>query len=157
MVGNVVLEAQLAFVKGRQILDGILILIENELVDDACRLKKELILFKIDFEKAYDSVDKRYLGDVMIKMKFPLLWRLWDLECVTTTTLSVLVNGSLTNKFKLKIGLCQSDPISPFTYLLVFEGLNVMNTLLKKLFTGFVVGSHNNVSASHLQFVDDTM
>jgi hypothetical protein len=73
VVGNVVSEAQPDFVKSRQILDGILNLIVNELVDDACRLKKELILFKINLENAYDSVDLRYLGDVMIKMNFPLL------------------------------------------------------------------------------------
>jgi hypothetical protein len=41
--------------KDRQILDGILIF--NEVVDEARRAKKELLLFKVDFEKAYDSVD----------------------------------------------------------------------------------------------------
>ncbi|MCI69324.1 cysteine-rich receptor-like protein kinase, partial [Trifolium medium] len=39
----------------RQILDGILI--ANEVVDEALKYKKDLMLFKVDFEKAYDSVD----------------------------------------------------------------------------------------------------
>ena len=47
----VISEAQSTFVKSRQILDGILI--ANELVDDGHQLKKELVLFKVDFEKAY--------------------------------------------------------------------------------------------------------
>ena len=142
VVGNVVSEAQPAFVKARQILVGILNLIVNELVDDACRLKKVLILFKIDLEKAYDSVDLRYLGDVLIKMNFPLFWHEWDLECVTTTTTSVLVNGSPTNKFRLKRGLCEGDPISPFMYLLVAKSLNViMNTLVEMVcLQGLVYG-----------------
>ncbi|MCI40481.1 cysteine-rich receptor-like protein kinase, partial [Trifolium medium] len=38
-----------------QILDGILI--ANEVVDEARKSKKDLLLFKVDFEKAYDSVD----------------------------------------------------------------------------------------------------
>jgi len=42
-------------VKDIQILDGILI--ANEAVDEARKMKKELMLFKVDFEKAYDSVD----------------------------------------------------------------------------------------------------
>jgi len=29
----------------------------NEIVDEASRYKKELLLFKVDFEKAYDSID----------------------------------------------------------------------------------------------------
>lgn len=55
VVESVVFESQPAFIKGRQIFDGILIV--NEMVHDEWSLKKELLLFKIDFEKAYDSVD----------------------------------------------------------------------------------------------------
>ena len=55
IIGRVISETQTAFVKDRQILDGILI--ANEVVDEAKKLRKELMLFKVDFEKAYDSVD----------------------------------------------------------------------------------------------------
>jgi hypothetical protein len=55
VIGKVISESQTAFVKDRQILDGILI--ANEAVDEAHKTKKELVLFKVDFEKAYDSVD----------------------------------------------------------------------------------------------------
>jgi hypothetical protein len=54
----VVSDTRSAFVRGKQILDGVLI--ANEVVDEAKRLKKELLLFKVDFEKAYDSRDKLY-------------------------------------------------------------------------------------------------
>jgi hypothetical protein len=49
-------------------------------VDDAHKLKKELILFKVDFEKAFDSVDCNYLDVVLSKMNFPILWRKWIKE-----------------------------------------------------------------------------
>jgi len=55
VVGNVVSDSLSAFIKGRQILNDVLI--ANELVHYARRLKKELLLFKVDFEKAYDSID----------------------------------------------------------------------------------------------------
>jgi len=55
VIGRVISETQTAFVKDIQILDGILI--ANEAVDEARKMKKELMLFKVDFEKAYDSVD----------------------------------------------------------------------------------------------------
>jgi len=52
---NVLSEAQSAFIKGRQILDDIVL--ANKIVDEAKRAKKDLILFKVDFKKAYDFVD----------------------------------------------------------------------------------------------------
>lgn len=68
MIDIVISESLSAFVKGRQILDGILI--ANKLVDDARSVKKLLLLFKVNFEKANDLVDWRYLNDVMCKMNF---------------------------------------------------------------------------------------
>lgn len=46
-IESVTLESQSAFIKCRQILDGILI--SNEVVDDAFWLKKDLLLFEVDF------------------------------------------------------------------------------------------------------------
>lgn len=50
VIGSVISDAQSAFVKGRQILDGILM--ANKMVDEAKKLNKYLLLFKVDFEKA---------------------------------------------------------------------------------------------------------
>ena len=66
VLGSVVSESQSVFVHNGQILDGILI--ANEAVDEAKRCKKDLMMFKVDFEKAYDSVDWGYLDAVMAKM-----------------------------------------------------------------------------------------
>jgi len=144
-------------VKDRQILDGVLI--ANEVVDEARKLKKKLMLFKVDFEKAYDPVDWGYLDAVMCEMTFPVLWRKWLKECVTTTTASILVNGSPIEEFPLERGLRQGDPLSPFLFLLAAEGLNVMMYAVVEadLFKGYGVGLTNFVVVSHLQFADDTL
>ena len=157
IIGRVVSDTQTAFVKDRQILDGILI--ANEVVNEAQKLNKELMLFKVDFEKAYDSVDWSYLDTVMNKMAFPVLWRKWIKECVSTATASVLVNGSPTYEFPLQRGLRQGDPLSPFLFLLAAEGLNVlMNSVMENnLYKGYRVGSTNTAVVSHLQFADDTL
>jgi len=84
VVNSVVSDSQSAFVREKQILDGILV--ANEAVDEAYRLKKEMLLCKVDFEKAYDSVDLDYLDSVMIKMNFPTLWRKWISVCVGSAT-----------------------------------------------------------------------
>ena len=143
--------------KNRQILDGILI--ANEVVDEARKSKKELMLFKVNFEKAYDSVDWGYLDSVMGCMSFPVLWRKWIRECVCIATSFVLVNGSPADDFPLTRGLRQGDPLSPFLFLLAAEGVNVvMNSLVEAwFFSGYSIGDVNPVVVSHLQFADDTL
>jgi len=103
VIGSVISEAHTTFVQGRQILDGIVI--ANKLVDDARKLKKDLLLFKVDFEKAYESVDWKYLNDVLRRMNFPSVWRKWMTECISTPTVSVMVNGSPTEEFMMERGL----------------------------------------------------
>ena len=157
VIGSVISDTQSTFIKGRQILDGILV--ANEIVDEARRSKKELILFKVDFEKAYDSIDFDYLDEVMRNMGFPTLWRKWINECIRTATAFVLVNGSPTNEFSLERGLRQGDPLSPFLFLLAAEGFHVlMESLnLNDLFVGYTVGRSDVTVVSHLQFADDTL
>jgi len=150
VVGKVVSETQTTFVKDRQILHGLLI--ANEAVDEARKMKKELLLFKVDFEKAYDSVDWNYLDAVMTRMEFPTLLRKWIKACAVTTYAHVLVNFSPTPEFPLKRGLCQGDPLSPFIFLIEVEGLNIMMKAVvdSNLFIGYKFGGHDRLSISHL-------
>jgi len=116
-------------------------------------------LFKVDIEKAYDSVDWIYLDDVMGKMSFPTLWRKWMKECVTAAFAAVLVNGSPTEEFSMERGLHQGDPLSPFLFLLAAEGFHVMMDYLinNNIFSGYKADRLGNFSISHLQFANDTL
>ncbi|RHN49937.1 putative RNA-directed DNA polymerase [Medicago truncatula] len=157
IIGLVISDSQSAFIKGRQILEGILV--ANEIVDEARQCNKEILLFKVDFEKAYDSIDWAYLDEIMILMGFPTLWRKWIKECIITTTTSLLVNGSPTAEFPLERGLRQGDLLSPFLFLLAVEGFHVLMELFSanNLFTGYQMGRGDSIVVSHLQFADDTL
>lgn len=48
------------------------------------------------------------------------------MECMMTTSVSVLINGIPPPEFKLERGLHQGDLLSPFLFLIVAEGLNLL-------------------------------
>ncbi|GAU13302.1 hypothetical protein TSUD_42560 [Trifolium subterraneum] len=81
------------------------------------------------------------------------------MECVTTATASVLVNGCPTDEFRFERGLRQGDPLSPFLFLLAAEGFNIMMMAMvsNNLFTPYAIGQRQEVKISHLQFADDTL
>lgn len=140
VIGSVISDSESAFIQGGQILDEILV--ANDIVDDARKLKKELLLFKVDFEKTFDSVYWKYFKTVMVKLNFPILSRKWIIECVSTTSASILVNGCPTNEFKFERGLRQGDPLSQFLFLVAVEEINVLlkASMEARFFTRYSVG-----------------
>ncbi|KAJ9693494.1 hypothetical protein PVL29_012324 [Vitis rotundifolia] len=145
-----------AFVQGRQILDAALI--ANEIVDERRRSREEGVVFKIDFEKAYDHVNWDFLDHVLEKKGFSPRWRKWMSGCLSSVFYAVLVNGNAKGWVKASRGLRQGDPLSPFLFTLVAD---VMSRMLlraeeRNLLEGFRVG-RDRTRVSHLQFADDTI
>ncbi|XP_071695221.1 uncharacterized protein [Rutidosis leptorrhynchoides] len=147
---------QSAFLRGRFILDGALIV--NECVDYLKNNRKKGLIFKVDFEKAFDCLNWEFLLEVMKSMGFGDKWRNWIFNCLSSASISVLVNGSPTKEFSLGRGVRQGDPLSPFLFILAAEGLNIMakSAIDNGLFNGLKVGN-DEITISHLQYADDTI
>nr|GEV73041.1 RNA-directed DNA polymerase, eukaryota, reverse transcriptase zinc-binding domain protein [Tanacetum cinerariifolium] len=70
---DLISDFQSVFVANRQILDGPFIL--NELIS-WCKFKKiKVMIFKVDFEKAFDSVRWDYIDDILNRFGFDVKWR----------------------------------------------------------------------------------
>ncbi|GJV44440.1 putative RNA-directed DNA polymerase [Tanacetum coccineum] len=156
VIATVIGPNQSNLIEGRQILDGCLI--ANEIIIMASIEKLKLLLFKVYFEKAFDSVNWNFLLDNMRQMGFDSKWRNWIASCLSSASISILINGSPTKEFKLEKGLRQSDPLSPFLFLIVAKALQV--SILEACNKGFYKGlflADNNTNISLLQYADDTL
>ncbi|GKV14958.1 hypothetical protein SLEP1_g25756 [Rubroshorea leprosula] len=109
VMGDIIGENQMAFIEGMQLCEGVVV--ANEVIDEARKKKMKSFFFKVDFEKAYDKVNWNFLNYMMMRMGFSEIWRKWIMECLQTSLLSVLVNGSPTRQFGVSRGLKQGVPV----------------------------------------------
>ncbi|KAL6316269.1 hypothetical protein AAG906_017899 [Vitis piasezkii] len=70
------------------------VLIANEIVNEKKRSREKGVVFKIDFEKAYDHVSLDFLDHVLEKKGFSPRWRKWMRGGLSTVSFAVLVNGN---------------------------------------------------------------
>ncbi|GJW72022.1 RNA-directed DNA polymerase, eukaryota [Tanacetum coccineum] len=155
VLGDLVNEVQSAFVADRQILDGPFIL--DEVLQWCRKKKKHALIFKVDFEKAFDSVRWDFVDDVLNKFGFGERWRTWIQSCLRSSRGSILVNGSPTEEFQFFRGLKQGDHLSLFLFILIMESFHISFQCVVDvgLFTGIKYNSMVNLS--HLFYADDAI
>ncbi|XP_026436604.1 uncharacterized protein LOC113334602 [Papaver somniferum] len=102
------------------------------------KVEKGSMEIKIDMEKAFDIVDWNFLDIIMSKMGFNTSWCQNIMQCISTTTSVVLINGSPHYFFTPSRILRQGDPLSPYLFLLCMEALS--RTLIDAEDIGIITG-----------------
>ncbi|CAL5444250.1 unnamed protein product [Camellia sinensis] len=156
VIPQIISENQSLFIGGRNILDRVLV--ANEVVDSWKKARKRSLVIKLDFEKAYDSLNWGFLLSMMINFRFSEKWVKWIKECITSSRLSVFANEAPTNEFSPQRGFKQGDSLSPFLFIIAAEGLSILmsRALDLELIKGVKIGS-SGVVLTHLQFADNSL
>lgn len=153
---DIIPENQGGFIKGRKILDNIMLV--QEAVHSSCQRKEKGIVIKLDLENAFDRVRHDFLFTVMKKMGFSITFINWVKACIASPWIVSLVNGRSTDFFNASRGLRQGCPLSPLLYAIQALVLSFQLNFCQQVQTlpGLRM-VHNVKDINHAQFADDTL
>lgn len=156
---EIVDEEQSAFVQGRLITDNALISMECfHWMKKKTKGKKGVMTMKLDMAKAYDRIEWSFVQSMLHSMNFPENIINTILQCISTVSYQILINGQPSRRFFPERGLRQGNPLSPYLFILC---ANVLSGLLKKeekenKIHGIRI-ARNAPKITHLLFADDSL
>jgi hypothetical protein len=113
-------------------------------------------VLKIDFEKAFDTLDHEAIIKIMRAKGYPELFLKWVREILSSGSSSILLNGVPGKSFMCKRGVRQGDPLSP---LLFVQGSDLLQSLVNIAFQNGTLSLPIPVGQDFpiIQYADDTI
>jgi hypothetical protein len=142
--------------EGKQIMDNIIE--AHEIIHTLKLQKREGMLIQLDLAKSYDKISWHYMIKTLEAFGFTQHWISWIVSLIMTTRYSLLINGASSKPLWPTRGMRQGDPISPFLFILMMEGLSrsIKNVTTTREIT-WLKPFKNFPTSTHQQFVDDTL
>jgi hypothetical protein len=150
-IGQLVDLDQTGFIKGKSITENFVYAME--LVQCCHKRKIPTLVIKLDFAKAFDTVNWEALEVVLQARGFNEIWRKWMTNTLQSSRSAVLVNGCPRPWISCRRGLRQGDPISPYLFTLIADVLQVL--IRKSADIRHPVVMH--VGCQVLQYANDTL
>jgi hypothetical protein len=147
---------QTTFLKGRYILESVVA--AHEIIHDVAYSDQSGFVFKLDYEKAYDKVDRSFLIKMMQGRGFSSKWIKILGSLLDKGSVGVRMNDINSDFFLASRGVRQGDPISPILFNYVADVFTKM--LIKAAAKSHITGlMHNMVNTGivSMQYADDTL
>lgn len=158
LLANLVSPYQSTFIPDRWIAKNQLIVQELLHSFKRRKVKGGFVAVKVDLQKAYDRVNWTFLKEVLIKFGFHEIFINWIMQCMSTVSFSILLNGGISKHFLPTRGLRQRDPLSPYLFILCQE---VPSRLIEREYAiGALHGVKMNPSGpafTHVMYTDNLM
>ena len=159
LLPSIVSENQSAFQASKVITDNILMAFETlHYMKNHQTGNTNFMALKLDMSKAYNRVEWSFVECLLKKMGFHSKWVDLMMECITTISYSILINGEPSHTIHPSRGLRQRDPLSPYIFLLCTEGLHGL--LTRAAASGDIRGisiCRNEPRLTHLLFADNSL
>ena len=154
VLGSIIDPTQGPFVTDRSIMHNILLC--QDLLKQYSRYNCAAnCLIKIELCKSYDTMDWKFLRDMLVALNFLIHFIRIIMAYITSTSYTLMINGYPTPPFQAKRGLRQGDPLSPLLFVI---GMEYLSRSLKSVEDRY--GFHpqcRRTKLTHLCFADDLM
>lgn len=113
---------------------------------------------KLDMSKSFDRIEWSFLKDILSQLGIHKDWIQLIDQCISTATISILLNGVSGETFKPTRSLRQGDPLSPYLFILCMEAFSCIlyNAESQRKIYG-IKATRSSPSISHLCFADDIL
>ncbi len=154
VIGKIISPEQVAYIEKRFIGQNIRLVID--VMEYAKKHNKEGILLLLDFEKAFDTLDWKFIEKCLIKMGFKEGILRWIKIIYSNPKAFLKINGFLSETINIERGIRQGCPLSCLLFIICTEFLSLLFHQNDKL-EGFQIETENgkrNIKLS--QYADDT-
>lgn len=153
---TIISSEQSSYVEGKQIMDSVIL--AHEVIHSLQKTKTLGMLLKLDISKAFDKISWDYMRAMLIAFGFDQSWVTWIMNLTSSSFFSILVNGVPSRTFSPSRGIREGDPLSPFLFIIMVEGLgrSIRAAIEGNLLMGLPL---HGISppVSHSQFMDDSL
>ena len=120
---SIISEDQVGYMKGRNISTTLRTI--DDLIEYWNLKNKPGILLALDFQKAFDSISKKYMVAAFKKFGFGPTLQKWVEVLFANTRSSIIYNGWVSEDFEVNCGIRQGCPFSPLAFIIGVEILAI--------------------------------